>query len=241
MAQPFDELREYLLRAGVAPRHVRRYVRELTDHLADLTAEQEHAGLTRNQAETAALARLGNVDELAQAMIRQPQFRSWCSRAPWAMFTLAPLLSLALAYLFACFYLWCGWSAFLPAADTPFGAPAGSMYGLANIYFQAGKFYYLVAPLLVGWGIVLAAARQRLQAAWPLLALTLVAIMGATAHVQASRSALPARLGHISMTFFAPLFSGRIGSGELLHALLIFTLAALPYVFWRLKARFLPA
>lgn len=241
MAQPFDELGEHLLRAGVAPRHVRRYVRELTDHLADLTAEQEHAGLTRNQAETAALARLGNVDELAQAMIRQPQFRSWCSRAPWAMFTLAPLLCLALAYLLACFYLWCGWSAFLPAADTPFGAPAGSMYGLANIYFQAGKFYYLVAPLLVGWGIVLAAARQRLQAAWPLLALTLVAIMGATAHVQASRSALPARLGHISMTFFAPLFSGRIGSGELLHALLIFTLAALPYVFWRLKARFLPA
>ena len=157
------------------------------------------------------------------------------------MFTVAPLLALAAAYLFACFYLWCGWHVFLPAADTPFGAPAGSMYSFANIYFQAGKFYYILAPLVVGWGIVLVAARQRLKAAWPLLALGLVALIGATAQIQASRSALPARLGHISMSFFAPLFSGRIGTGELLHALLIFTFAALPYVFWRLKAQLLSA
>lgn len=241
MAQLFDELREHLLRAGVAPRHVRRYLRELADHLADLTAEQEHAGLSRKDAEIAALARLGSAHELARAMIRQPQFRSWCVRAPWAMFTVVPLLLLAAAYLFACLYLWFGWNAFLPGADTPFGAPAGSMYSFANIYFQAGKFSYIVAPLLVGWGIVLTAARQRLKAAWPLLALALIAAMGATAQIQASRGALPASLGHISMTFFVPLFSGRIGSGELLHATLIFTLAALPYVFWRLKTSFVSA
>jgi len=38
------ELEERLLRAGVAPRHVRRYVAELRDHLADLRAEEERAG-----------------------------------------------------------------------------------------------------------------------------------------------------------------------------------------------------
>lgn len=237
MAQPFDELREQLLRAGVAPRHVRRYVRELADHLADLRTEQERAGLSRPAAETAALARLGTMDELARAMIQRPQFRSWCARAPWAMFTVAPLLCLAVAYLFACFYLWCGWNMFLPAADTPFGAPAGPMYGLANLYFQAGKFYYLLAPLVVGWGIAAIAARQRLQAAWPVLAMALVAGMGATAQIHASRSALPGSLGHISMTFFLLTPAAKITSGDAVHALLIFTFAALPYVLWRLRAR----
>src|SRR5438270_12767670 len=34
MAKPFHELRERLLRAGVPPRHVRRYLTELADHPA---------------------------------------------------------------------------------------------------------------------------------------------------------------------------------------------------------------
>ena len=36
----FPELRERLLRAGVAPRHVRRYLNELGDHFTDLRAEE---------------------------------------------------------------------------------------------------------------------------------------------------------------------------------------------------------
>src|SRR5579859_1830609 len=101
-----DELRERLLRAGVAPRHVRRYLAELRDHLADLTAEEERAGHGRAEAESAALVRLGGMDDLAKAMIG-----------------LAPLLYLAGAYFVACFILWSGWKMFLPGADTPFGGP----------------------------------------------------------------------------------------------------------------------
>jgi len=44
MAKPFDELRERLLRGGVAPRHVRRYLRELGDHLSDLKVDESSAG-----------------------------------------------------------------------------------------------------------------------------------------------------------------------------------------------------
>ena len=58
MPKPFNELRERLLWAGVAPRHVKRYLKELTDHLTDLRAEEERAGRTRQDAEAAALARL---------------------------------------------------------------------------------------------------------------------------------------------------------------------------------------
>ncbi len=226
MAQPFNELRERLLRAGVAPRHVRRYLNELADHLADLRAEEERAGRSRADAESAALIRLGGMDDLAKAMTEQRHFQSWCGRAPWAMFGLAPLLFLAGAYFVACLYLWCGWKMFLPGADTPFGGvPTGPIYGLANIYFQAGKFYYYSAPILVGWTIALVAAP------W----------MGATAQIHASRTAVPSGLGHISMNFFTLGPSGQSVSDGLLHALVIFTLAVLPYLIWRLQQALYPS
>ena len=133
MAKPFHELRERLLRAGVAPRHVRRYLTELTDHLADLQAEEERAGRSRADAESAALVRLGGMDDLARAMIEKRQFQSWCVRAPWAMFGLAPLCLLSGAWCVALFILWSGWRIFLPGADTPFV----QLHGLANLYFRS--------------------------------------------------------------------------------------------------------
>lgn len=67
MEKQFRELRERLLLAGVAPRHLRRYLSELRDHLADLKAEEERAGRNRSEAEKRALLRLGGIDELANA------------------------------------------------------------------------------------------------------------------------------------------------------------------------------
>src|SRR5665213_2397469 len=96
-----NELRERLLRAGVAPRHVRRYLTELTDHFADLKAEEERAGRNPADAESAALIRLGSMDELAQAMTEPRQFRAWAVRAPWAVFGCAPFCVLAAAYFVA--------------------------------------------------------------------------------------------------------------------------------------------
>ena len=40
---PFETVAETLLRGGIAPRHVRRYVDELSDHLEDLN-ERQRAG-----------------------------------------------------------------------------------------------------------------------------------------------------------------------------------------------------
>ena len=45
MPQPrFERLSERLLHAGIAPRHVRRYVRELGDHFDDLVREETAGG-----------------------------------------------------------------------------------------------------------------------------------------------------------------------------------------------------
>ena len=230
MAKPFHELRERLLRAGFAPRHVRRYLTELTDHLADLRAEQERAGRSRADAESAALIRLGGMDDLAKAMIEQRQFQSWCVRAPWAMFGLAPLFLLTGAYFVACSILWSGWKFFLPGAHTPF-VP---LDGFAILYFGVGRLLYYFAPILIGWGIGLIAARQRFKVIWPVVGLVLIASIGGTAQVHASRPAVPGGVGHISMDL-ALGSSVQDISYSLIHALAILSLTVLPYLIWRLQ------
>src|SRR5580658_5648263 len=139
MVKLFSELRERLLRAGVAPRHVRRYLTELGEHLADLTAEEERAGRSRAEAESAALIRLGSMDDLAKAMTGQRQFQSWSVRAPWATFGLAPIFFLAGAWFIALLVLWFGWKMFLPGSDTPF-VPAPD--DVANLYFQVDRAFF---------------------------------------------------------------------------------------------------
>jgi hypothetical protein len=232
MVQSFRDLREQLLLAGVAPRHVRRYLAELYDHWGDLTAEEQCAGHSLEEAQTAALARLGTIDDLAVAMTAQPKFRSWAARAPWAVFSFVPLSFLAGAWAVAFFILWSGWQIFLPGADTPFGA--GPLHGFENLYFQTGKAIYFFAPLILGWGIGLVAARQRLKAAWPTVGLLLIAAMGGTVHVQASRTAVSAGFGHISLDFTLGTSIHGLPNG-LFHALAILSITLLPYLVWRLQ------
>ena len=231
MPNPFhnlrQELRERLLRAGVAPRHVRRYLAELADHLADLRAEEERAGRSPADAQSAALIRLGTMDELTKAMIGQRQLQSWCVRAPWAMFGLAPLLLLAGVYFVALLILWSGWKIFLPGANTPFVA----IHGFAIFYFGVGRLLYFGAPILVGWGIALLAARQRLKAVWPTVGLVLIAWMGGTARVHAGSTAVPGGLGHVSMDF---ALASSVQEG-LFHASVILSLTVLPYLIWCLQ------
>ena len=228
MPNPFHELRERLLIAGVAPRHVRRYLAELADHLADLKAEERRAGRTEVEAESAALLRLGGIEDLCRAMTEQRQFQSWSSRLPWATFGLLPLLLLSASYFVACFILWSGWRIFLPAATTPF-VP---IHGLAILYFGIGRWIYYDAPILVGWVIAIAAARQRSKSLWPAVGLIPIAWMGSAAQVHATRAVLPAAIGHVSMSFSFLPFAHAL-SNETLHALLILSLTLLPFLIWR--------
>jgi hypothetical protein len=222
MATPFGDLRERLLRAGLAPRHVRRYLTELAEHLADVAAAEQRAGRSDADAQAAALHRIGTNDDLARAMIEQRELRSWSARAPWAIFCLVPLLLLAAAYLIACLILWSGWMMFLPAAQTPFGP---RLHGLAVVYFGVGKLLYFGAPVLLGWGIGLIAARQRIGALWPTVGMLVTAVLAASARIHASRPLLPGDVGSISMDFAATRAA---------QLLAILCFAALPYCIWRL-------
>jgi len=230
MAKPFGELRERLLRAGVAPRHVRRYLNELSDHLADLRAEEERAGRGRADAESAALTRLGTMDDLGKAMIDQRQFQSWSARAPWAIFGLGPLCILAGAWFVALFILWSGWQIFMPEANTPF---VGLIDGWAILYFGLGRLLYFGGPIFIGWGMGVVAARQRLNALWPTVGVALIALIAGVAQVHANRPS-PGVVGHVSLGFALGTSVQDI-STLLFHILVILALAVLPWpwLLWR--------
>jgi len=239
MSKPFNELRERLLRAGVAPRHVQRYLNELADHFNDLRAEEERAGSSPADAESAAFARLGDPDDLAQAMIAKPEFQSpfhsFCVRAPWAAFGLAPLMLLVSAYVLASIILATGWAIFLPQSETPF-VP---VHGFAILYFGVGRMLYFWAPILIGWAIAFVAARQRLTALWPMAGLLLIACIGASAQVHASRTTtvstgIPIGPSHVTLAL------NSVGAAKAIaispwHALALLTLTILPWLLWRVR------
>jgi hypothetical protein len=177
---PFDALAEHLLRAGIAPRHVRRYRRELEDHLADLTGAQREAGHDADAAAVRARALLGEDDELAKAMLARPELKGWATRAPWAVFGLLPPLIMMAAFfafalplvLVASLHGWMDHHEM--AAPEWFRIWAGGTGGLANLLLGPG-----LAVLLL-----IAAERQRMNWKWPVLGIVVVAVAGfhMTAH-----------------------------------------------------------
>lgn len=69
-------LQSELLRSGVAPRHVRRTIDELSDHYDDLVEQGLGDGKDNQRARSGALAQLGDFEHIAAAVRAQPELRS---------------------------------------------------------------------------------------------------------------------------------------------------------------------
>lgn len=167
---PFDAIAETLLKGGVAPRHVRRYVRELDEHLDDLTAQQRAAGFDDEDAQARARARLGDDGKLAQAMLDQPGMRSWPARWPWLVFLLLPPVLTAVMglALYAAVYF-VGDGAATINAMVP--VPQDWLIGFSVTAMTA--INVLAVPVMAVLLVVLA-DRQRLKPLWPLLGIALL-------------------------------------------------------------------
>lgn len=181
MPQPcFNRLSERLLRGGIAPRHVRRTVRELSDHFDDLVREEREAGATRELAETRALSRLGHEDDLANAMLSRPELRSLTARFPWAVFGLGPVALLALSVAGALYLeIWLlnhsgGVFAYLT------GQPPGPVSArlATQIYTVYNTLAVYGAPLLFAWAFYWLGARQRMRPAWIMTGIALICVLG---------------------------------------------------------------
>lgn len=169
----FNAVAETLLKGGIAPRYVRRYVRELTDHLDDLTAQQRASGYDGEDAALRARARLGDDSELVQAMLDQPDMRSWSARLPWLIFLLLPPViaaGIGLALYVAFFSL--GYAAANVNILLPF--PESRLVGFSTAGMTAVQV--LAVPTMATL-LVLLAQRQRLPPVWPLLGIALLLIL----------------------------------------------------------------
>ena len=171
MSQPLENVREQLLRAGIAPGHVRRYVAELREHLADLAARERASGLDAARAEERATALLGSDAQLVQAMIDSGAPRSLAARAPWSVFAVMPVVLLVAATSVTAFsmmhLLWA------VRGVAPADLPAGYATLIATVSFVTS---YLVGPLLVVACIAIA-LRQRLVSSWVWVGLALIALI----------------------------------------------------------------
>jgi len=165
MPDIFAPLCDRLLRAGVRPKTVNRYLAELRDHLDDLTAELEANGLSPDAARDHALSRLGSIETLAFPMVSDRRFHSWTARTPWAVFLIAPIIGYGVIVALLAFAL--------ASATSPGMAP--DWFGTAGR--ATGHFAAFVVPLFLAWTLAFMALRQRSRAMWPLfgMGLTIVA------------------------------------------------------------------
>lgn len=88
-------LRDELLRAGIAPRHVYRTITELDDHFEDLVSEAIDDGCAQSAAEQRATDKLGDLTQVALAMRAQPDLKGWAWRWPKVAVVFYPLACIA--------------------------------------------------------------------------------------------------------------------------------------------------
>ena len=166
----FGNVREPLLRAGISPRHVNRYVTELREHLSDLIARERATGTGEREAEARARTLLGSDEQLVQAMIDRRPPRSLASQAPWAVFGLFPLAALTILVLLLNILAMGFLSPYRSLSEV--GIPAGvHTAGVALSFFGS----YVVAAALAAICIVIA-LRQRLASRWIWIGLAILAI-----------------------------------------------------------------
>jgi len=170
MSKPFENVREQLLKAGIAAGHVNRYVVELREHLADLTARERSGGLDPREAEAKACTIMGTDAQLVQAMIDRGAPRALSVKAPWAVFGLLPVVAIiATGFLVATTMMTLMW----PVRALAHDAMPGSYQALIAI---AAIFTgYVIGPLLAAL-CVATALRQRLNSAWVWTGLALIAL-----------------------------------------------------------------
>ncbi|HEX5262291.1 MAG TPA: hypothetical protein VFW13_02110 [Phenylobacterium sp.] len=187
MPGSFDLLRERLLQGGVRPRHAQRYLAELKDHLADLVAEERQAATGPQHAEARAMARLGNVDVLAGAMIARRELHSWSSKAPVATYVIAPTVALA-----ACAALAMG--GLVMTVTSLRGGAGGALPNWSpSLAGAVVGFCNFVLPVVLGWALAATAIRQRSRALWPVLGIVVLAAVGALVELQVT---LPSATAH---------------------------------------------
>ncbi|HEV7611862.1 MAG TPA: permease prefix domain 1-containing protein [Steroidobacteraceae bacterium] len=203
---------------------------ELTEHLEDLIAEGERAGLDREAAERSALSRLGDTENLAKTMIARRELRAWSHRSPWIVFLLGPLVSLvainlASLVLFMVIVDYFGSG----SAHVPMFVPSW----FRGLYAATTEFDLFLLPLAVGWAISYLAVRQRMKPLWPIAGLVVIAVFCGLQTYEIQWSSIPNGLNGFGASWpFVP-HGSRITVATGCRVLLNIGLMVTLYSLWR--------
>lgn len=199
-----QDLRENLLRAGLSPRHVERYLRELCEHRDDIAEHLLETGLAPDAARQQAEHRLGDRNALLLPMLADHRFRSHAARWPALFYFVLPLALQAGLVTAGVLILLLAASSDLRPAIADLGSGAAVLL--------------LASPVLIAWLTLLAARRRRASLRWPVVG----AISGATLAAALELGVIlpePDTAGQIGLTLTAP---------SLLPLLVLLLLSLLP-------------
>jgi HAMP domain-containing protein len=173
------DLREELLRLGLAPRRVRRALGEIRAHHRDLFDAALTRGASEAEAHVEATELLGSNAALVERYAALPELRAWSRRWPALCFTLLPLLS----YVVLCAATLClmamvvaGLSDTLHHAELAHATTRG-------IDLSAQVLLLGVYPWLVATGFGLLAYRRQVSFKWLAVAICVVSVLAALFNV----------------------------------------------------------
>jgi len=222
----FSALSERLLRAGVAPKHVRRTVTELEAHLQDIVTELRASGMPATQAQADARARLGSDETLAASVLARPELRSWARKRPWAAFTIVPIVS-----FLAAMALWI--VAFIAVVETLKPLLSTSLLLERGGVRSAAEFLFGVAlwclPVIVGALCMWFAAARRAGPAWPIAGVAVIALVGAAANMSLSWPAPPKIAQFSAGIGLSPENAAQVA----MRCSLTMSLVLVPFFLWR--------
>jgi len=170
------QARELLLAAGVAPRHVKRTVRELRDHRSDLLEQLQADGMEYGSASLEAETRLGSVEALVDAVLARPELCSFSKRYPAVVFVLLPALLylvLTVAGVLGIFF----YVGHYFSSSPPAFSPTERLFVASTLSFARSVVEWGVPALLAIYFAQLAAHRH-VRSWWIFLGVMLIAELG---------------------------------------------------------------
>jgi len=218
--QRFENLREALLRTGVAGRQLRRALVEIEAHFRHLVDEERAHGQTDQEARIAAHRRLGTNATLVLSYAARPELRAWSRRWPAVWFVILPLISyivISAATLAVTLIIADQMSPYLYTIHL-------SPQLTARIDLSARLVLLCIFPISVFATVAVFAYRRRVALRWPLSGIALTSVL--------------ASLINVTLKFTGGPTPGEIGGGigispqtlpaQLMRAAILASLAVIP-------------
>jgi len=207
-----------LLDGGVAPRHVRRLVREVSEHFDDL---QDAHG------EGEASRRIGTAEEIVRDALARPALKSWGARWPWAVYGVGPtalMVAIPFVFFFSLLGVLFPIAASIGWIEQTTGANVMRTNPTEIFVFDTLCFFfsYVFVPLL-GLGFGRVALRQRRASPWVRRGIAALCMIGGLFAMGVDWPSVPGKGPELWVTFF----DGRVTALDaFLHVVLNFALVS---------------